>query len=80
MGCEAGLCWEYYIVCLVDHSLLDIIMGYQGVGGGVQLWDIFPVLEKRRLDDHLCRVLIIMGYLFDRGEVVIMSCGVRINV
>lgn len=41
------------MVCLVDHGLLAIIMGCQGVGGGVKLWDIFPVFEERRLDVHL---------------------------
>lgn len=47
------VCAGSIILCLVDHRLLDIIMGYQGVGGGVKLWDIFPALEERRLDVHL---------------------------
>lgn len=33
-------------------GFLEIIIGYQGVNGGVNLWDIFPVLEER-LDVHL---------------------------
>lgn len=36
-------------VCLVDHGLLDIIMGYQGVGGGVKLWDIFRAFREREI-------------------------------
>lgn len=44
LGCAGSI-----MVCLVDHGFFAIIMGCQGVGGGVKLWDIFPVLEERRL-------------------------------
>lgn len=48
LGCPGSI-----MVCLVDHGSFAIIMGCQGVGAGIKLWDIFPVLEKRRLDVHL---------------------------